>query len=350
MNSKLALDARRIGKKVRHPRNEMPLFVCVMALLSVLLCWHPQVVGDTFANGMTNTVSTRLPGNTLIFDSGEGAPTTVNFVDGAELTAVFVNNTSVANLSNGSSVSRDLNVLDNSTAHVCGGSVSLIDVGNVGHAFVDGGSIGEFGCCSLRGFGAGAITVTGGLVTNDLDDSSNRLWVGVGDSTLTVVGGMFSSGASIYARFNSQAFIHGGHIDGVVLGVQDDGRIILHGHSFTVAIDDDDDPSPPSFTPDVPGSGYGVIRGFSGTGTVSGTLSDGSAFAVPFFVSQTSGDGGIYLAPPANDVPARSEACSELNGGGASAKRVPSLSAWGALSAVCAILIIGLWPRRKSTI
>ncbi|MEM7311919.1 MAG: hypothetical protein AAF497_02085 [Planctomycetota bacterium] len=217
-----------------------------------------------FDNGGPNTVDTLVTDFIEVYDSLGGDVTTVTFDTGAIITGTHPSDDTVAafdrsvvNILDGI-FSNDVTGYDESTINVYGGS--LID--------------------DLFGLQSATINVFGGTVVEDvtvLDDATAYLTGGVFNEDIEVDGGLIDISGGMLAANGL------GGLD-IGLGADADGTIILRGSSFTVN--------------GVPATS-GPIADISGT--ISGTLADGSTFTdVPFDRDPSGGPdtGNIIIAIP----------------------------------------------------
>lgn len=203
-----------------------------------------------------NVIDTLILEPVVVRDSGSGAPTTVELVDGGQV---------------GDEGAERFEVFDSSSIRMSGGLV-----------FDD-----------ILAFDTASVTVSGGVIGSGilLDDFSS-IEIAAGDigllellgySSATVSGGMFDN--CIIAHGSSAVVVTGGSISGCLV---DDSNVGLPRASITVV-----------------GSGFavngtpvpfGVIPASFGTlGGLTGILASGEALDAEF--RRTSADGQIILAP-----------------------------------------------------
>ena len=130
---------------------------------------------------------------------------------------------------------------------------------------------------SLYPIGNSTVVVTGGLISHDLSPRDNSTVVfsggsvgailqGLGNSTIEFSGGTISQ--SLVAKGNSTVSISGGSIGGSGLYAWDSGMIYLYGSNFSVGNED------LAFGDSL--RDYATLQGSYLTGTITGTLQDGS--------------------------------------------------------------------------
>jgi len=225
-----------------------------LGLFAVLsLCVGSAHAVDFYDDGATHSINS-ISDNVVIFDGPGPTPTTVNFQPGANIgfgiydDSVVVFDTSIVNISGGT-FSQDVVALDGSTITITNGTLND----------------------DLYAFFGATIDMYGGSVADDLETDDFAL--------VRIFGG--SLGEDIEASGFSRVEIHGGQIgfNGVFdtgIGARHAAEITLFGTEFYLN-----------------GSGVGPGDLPYGTGTISGILSDGSIFSMPYVRID---DGRIVLA------------------------------------------------------
>ncbi len=211
----------------------------------------------TFDNGLSDTiVDYALNDYIRVRDSSVGSPTRVTFNTGANITGTDSADDTVWTEDSSEVVINDGFFEDDVSAY------------NQSSIFINGGILDD----DVYAEGSSTITITGGSVADDVEATQG--------SAIYISGG--SIGEDIEASNNATVDISGGELaaNGVIhldygLAVDGNGLIILRGLSFSV-------------------NGSPVSSGFLAevSGTISGTLADGSAFTNLPFDRNPFDDGG----------------------------------------------------------
>ena len=148
-----------------------------------------------------NVINTVIPESVLVYDSGSGAPTTVELVDGGQVGDVGLERFEVFDSSNiqmsGGYVSDDIFTHDSATLFMTGGLVnSGVLAFDSSALFVSGGTIEsglwvqDFATALISGGSVVSVTAAGAIATvtggSDLASFSAR-----GEGTINIVGGSF---------------------------------------------------------------------------------------------------------------------------------------------------------------
>ncbi|MEM7808154.1 MAG: hypothetical protein AAF561_08595 [Planctomycetota bacterium] len=254
-----------------------------------------------FDDGGTTIIDSTVNDFIEVFDGPGGQPTTVIFEPGANITqsdsvgdSVFVTGNSSV-IINGGEFFEDVTGLDSSSITVNGGMIgndllgftnaSLVMTGgsvaddaeiyDTGSFVVSGGVVGE----DLEAFGDSLLTFSGGTVTNNLtaEDDATVVMTGgsvgndleaINDAAITLTGGAIGSDIEAFRRgtidiFGGELGTTGVFNNGIASG--GDSVITLYGPEFQI------NGSPAEFG--------NITQNF---GTLSGTLSDGNTFTMPF--------------------------------------------------------------------
>ncbi|MEM9913493.1 MAG: PEP-CTERM sorting domain-containing protein [Planctomycetota bacterium] len=236
----------------------------------------------TIDDGGTTVIDSTIDDFIEVADGPGGLPTTVIFEPGANITdsdsvgdTVFVTGNSSVVI-NGGQFFEDITALDDASLTINGGAIGNDVLGFSASVLTVTGCLIDD---DLEVFDDSSLTFSGGTVTDNLtveDDATGLVTGGivgndleaVGNASITVLGG--SIGSDIEAVGNATIDIFGGQLgtvgdfdNGIASG--GDSVITLFGPEFQI------NGSPAAF-----GS---ISQEF---GTISGTLSDGSVFSVPF--------------------------------------------------------------------
>lgn len=266
------------GRPFRVPSHRLT------AALAVMACAAAPAWALVIDNGTTNVIDTTIDDFIDVFDSSAGDPTTVTFNTGANITgvdafdtSVYVDDNSIVIINDGS-FAQDITGFGNASITVNGGDLGDdIFLAEQATAFISGGMIDE----NVELVDDTSVTITGGTIGDNLtveNDATAEVFGGsVGDDVeaigggarVTLRGGDF--GGDIEAARGGEIDIFGGEIGtnpilfDTGIGASSFSTITLYGQDFTI------DGSP---------VGFGAISPLSGT--LAGTLSDGSTFSMPF--------------------------------------------------------------------
>jgi len=233
-------------------------FQLLLTLIYVICLPSLASAAIIFDNGQVNDFSGTDPTGAFVRDSVLGVSTTVNLLAGADLGPTDVEDTSLLRVYDGATLF-DVDAFGASHVIVLGGSLGSVDLDNDSRGAISGGSFSGCSPC-LRLFAQAEANIAGGTFSNPA-----QIVVVTNDSAaLEIHAGSFdgivrANGASSLEIFGGD-YVRIISVDQAILTVYGEGFVASEG-STTVL------------------SGYGEVpEGFNGT--ISGTLADGSPFAV----------------------------------------------------------------------
>ena len=190
----------------------------------------------------------------LDYNMANNPGTNLTVGDMGEIWVVYAYNNSEVEVKGGT-VSEYLGAYDNSTVIFSGGSINMagLDARGNSKVTVSGGSIGF----QLRARDNSSVTLTGGTILSFLEAKNT--------STVTISGGAI--GDSLYAHDSSTVMVNGGEVGGDINAL-DSSMIEFHGSDFSI---DGIKLSLDSSLRD-----YATLNGLYLTGTITGTLLDGT--------------------------------------------------------------------------
>lgn len=207
-----------------------------------------QLLGDATAN---------IYGGILRQDLDANSTSVANVYGGDLQDDIYLYDGSTVNL-DGGAVADDVYVYDAATFNFYSGSIGgILEANGESTTTITGGTVGG----DVIGFDIATIQISNASITGDL--------AAINDSTITLISGLLSPTSSLYTT--------------------EESSLEVYGYDFLV------NGAPVDFDADgIDHDGYRILLVGAGAGTLSGYLSDGTAFDTTFF-RDSSPDGSGHL-------------------------------------------------------